>query len=122
MGASFSQASHAIDTAPPEYLSLLQSAGMALVAAVRSIGFLAYAQRILFGVGAGTILTAYFTYASDLVPERRRTEGIALFADVAPVVEDQRGFVAHSISNDLGVVDQVVCLRRAVGQSVTLAS
>lgn len=59
--------------------TLLQSLGMALVALVRSVGVLAYAQRILFGMGAGTIFAGYFTFASDLVPNERRTEGLALF-------------------------------------------
>ena len=59
--------------------TLLQALGMAMVAAIRRVGVFAYAQRIVFGVGGGSILAGYFTLAPDLVPEARRTEGIALF-------------------------------------------
>lgn len=38
-----------------------------------------YLGRILIGAGAGACFSAYFTYASDLVPEARRTQGLAWF-------------------------------------------
>lgn len=53
--------------------------GMALVAAVTSTGPMAYVERVIFGAGQGALFTAYFTFAADLVPASRRTEGIALF-------------------------------------------
>jgi len=53
--------------------------GTALVAAVDQIGALLYVGRFLIGVGSGTLFTAYFTLAADIIPESRRTEGIALF-------------------------------------------
>jgi predicted MFS family arabinose efflux permease len=49
------------------------------MAFVTDLGPLVYVNRILLGVGAGTLFTAYFTWASDMVPASRRTEGIALF-------------------------------------------
>jgi MFS family permease len=38
-----------------------------------------YLVRILFGIGTGAIFAGYFTFASDLIPPERRTEGLALF-------------------------------------------
>jgi MFS family permease len=58
---------------------LLQALAMSLVAAVRSVGWLAYLQRALFGMGSGSLLAGFFTLGPDLVPAERRTEGIALF-------------------------------------------
>ena len=42
-------------------------------------GWLLYADRVLFGLGVGCLFTGYFTWAADLVPASRRTEGLALF-------------------------------------------
>jgi MFS family permease len=47
--------------------------------AVDSIGPLVYAVRILHGLAEALLFTSLFTYAADLVPESRRTEGLALF-------------------------------------------
>jgi len=47
--------------------------------AVRDLGPAIYVDRLLFGVGGGTLFTGYFTWASDVIPPARRTEGIALF-------------------------------------------
>ena len=52
---------------------------MALVWWVKDIGALIVVQRILAGAGLGTLFTAYFTCAADLVPASRRTEGLAIF-------------------------------------------
>lgn len=53
--------------------------GMAMVGFVDRVGPLVYVSRIMVGIGAGTLFTAYFTFAADLIPVMRRTEGIALF-------------------------------------------
>ena len=52
---------------------------LAAVHLIESVGPAAYAVRILFGFGEGFIFTGYFALASDLIPEERRTEGLALF-------------------------------------------
>jgi MFS family permease len=52
---------------------------MTLVAAVDRVGPLVFGVRILFGAGGGALFTGYFTLAADIVPESRRTEGLALF-------------------------------------------
>lgn len=59
--------------------TLVLALGMAMVGFVDRVGPLIYVSRILVGVGAGTLFTAYFTFAADLIPVIRRTEGIALF-------------------------------------------
>lgn len=53
--------------------------GMALIAFVDRVGPLLYTSRVLVGAGAGTLFTAYFAFAADIIPISRRTEGIALF-------------------------------------------
>ncbi len=65
---------------------------------VRSLGPLIYLDRILFGVGAGTLFTGYFTWATDLIPPGRRTEGIALFGISGLLPLALNGFV-----NDVGL-------------------
>ena len=53
--------------------------GMSLVFFVTDIGVVAYVQRIVYGIGVGACFTGYFAFAADLIPESRRTEGLALF-------------------------------------------
>ncbi|MEZ4463159.1 MAG: MFS transporter [bacterium] len=53
--------------------------GMGLIAACDRLGILLYIARLLAGLGAGTLFAAYFTWAADVIPAARRTEGIALF-------------------------------------------
>ena len=52
---------------------------MGLIYFVRDLGPLIYIDRLLVGIGAGTLFTGYFAFAADMIPESRRTEGIALF-------------------------------------------
>ena len=52
---------------------------MGLVFFVRDTGPLAYLVRFVFGIGVGALFSGYFTFCTDIVPEARRTEGIALF-------------------------------------------
>lgn len=59
--------------------TIVLSGGMALISLPDTIGPLLYAARFLIGVGVGTLFTAYFTFAADIIPIERRTEGIALF-------------------------------------------
>lgn len=53
--------------------------GVGVVASVDRLGPLLYVGRFVLGIGAGTLFTAYFTLAADIIPSERRTEGIALF-------------------------------------------
>ena len=46
---------------------------------ITEIGPIAYAVRILFGIGEGFLFTGYFAFAADMIPKSRRTEGLALF-------------------------------------------
>lgn len=55
------------------------AAGLAGIAAVTEIGPLIHVLRVLFGVGVGALFSGYFTSAADVIPARRRTEGLALF-------------------------------------------
>ncbi|HZO16169.1 MAG TPA: MFS transporter [Polyangiaceae bacterium] len=53
--------------------------GMLMIASVDRIGPMIYLARMVIGAGVGVLFAAYFTYAADLVPISRRTEGLALF-------------------------------------------
>ena len=62
---------------------LLGGAGNVLVLtlyfAVDAIGPLVYAVRILHGVAEAMLFVGFFTFAADVIPESRRTQGIAVF-------------------------------------------
>jgi len=47
--------------------------------AVTDIEPLLYGVRIIHGIAVASMFTALFTYGADIVPESRRTEGLALF-------------------------------------------
>jgi MFS family permease len=53
--------------------------GLVGIAAVREAGLVACLGQAVLGAGTAACFTGYFTLASDLVPESRRTEGLALF-------------------------------------------
>jgi MFS family permease len=46
---------------------------------VSDLGPFVYVVRGLHGIGEASLFTALSTYAADIVPERRRTQGLALF-------------------------------------------
>jgi MFS family permease len=50
-----------------------------LYLSIRTLGPLVYGVRLLDGVATMMWYTALFTYAADLVPPQRRTEGLAIF-------------------------------------------
>ncbi len=72
--------------------------GMALVGAVENMGPIIYVERVVFGLGVGALFTAYFTFAADLIPVARRTEGLALFG-VSGLVP----LLVNPLSQELGV-------------------
>lgn len=59
--------------------TVLLAIGTGLVAAVDDVGVAMHAVRVVFGIGVGALFTGYFAFAADIIPESRRTEGIALF-------------------------------------------
>ncbi|MEE2789049.1 MAG: MFS transporter [Myxococcota bacterium] len=59
--------------------TLILAVGMGLISLVDAVGPLIYLSRVLIGIGAGALFTAYFVFVSDFIPPSRRTEGIALF-------------------------------------------
>jgi MFS family permease len=67
--------------------TVILSAAMCLIGFADRIGPLIYVARFFVGVGTGTLMTGYFTFVSDFIPESRRTEGIALFgiSGLAPI-------------------------------------
>ncbi len=59
--------------------SVLNVVAVALYALVDDLGAGMAAVRILHGVGIGALFTTFFTYAADISPVTRRTEGLAVF-------------------------------------------
>ena len=53
--------------------------GMLMIYGIDSIGPYAYVERAVFGVGVAALFSGYFTFAADIIPSERRTEGLALF-------------------------------------------
>jgi MFS family permease len=53
--------------------------GVALYLLVADIGLPLVAVRILHGAGIGALFATFFTYAADIAPVARRTEGLAMF-------------------------------------------
>jgi|MDTC01.3.fsa_nt_gb MFS family permease len=59
--------------------SIMSMLALAMVGFIDTVGPLAYCVRFLFGMGEGALFTGYFAFASDIIPEERRTEGLAIF-------------------------------------------
>jgi predicted MFS family arabinose efflux permease len=59
--------------------SALQGAAWIGFALVSEIGVASTLLVLLFGVASGSLFATYFTYATDIVPVSRRSEGIAMF-------------------------------------------
>jgi MFS family permease len=52
---------------------------MASLAPIRSVGLAVVLVHSVIGAAEAALFSGFFTYAADIVPERRRTEGLALF-------------------------------------------
>ncbi|MFW2339572.1 MAG: MFS transporter [Acidimicrobiia bacterium] len=59
--------------------NVLHVAVLALYLTVNALGPWIYIVRILHGLASATLFTSLFTYAADVVPVTRRTQGIAIF-------------------------------------------
>lgn len=58
---------------------VLNLLAVALYPMVDDVGLGMAAVRILHGVGIGALFTTFFTYAADIAPVTRRTEGLVVF-------------------------------------------
>jgi MFS family permease len=87
----------------------LNIVAVALYVLVDDLGAAMAAVRILHGIGIGALFTTFFTYAADISPVTRRTEGLAVFgisgilpAALAPVLGEelvlQSGFPAMFVA------------------------
>jgi MFS family permease len=59
--------------------SVINVTALAIYLSVGTLGPWLYAVRILHGVAVGILFTSLFTYAADVVPLARRTQGLAIF-------------------------------------------
>jgi len=73
-------------------------ASMASLGLVQSVGVAVVVIHAIIGSAEGALFTGYFTLAADIVPERRRTEGLALFG-ISGLVP----LVVNPIAGGLGV-------------------
>ncbi len=76
----------------------IMAVSMASLATVQQMGWWAVFIHGIIGVGEAALFTAYFTFAADLVPESRRTEGLALFG-ISGLVP----LVVNPIAGGLGI-------------------
>lgn len=58
---------------------LLNLVAVLLYTVVDDVGAGMAAVRLLHGIGIGALFTTFFTYAADIAPIERRTEGMAVF-------------------------------------------
>lgn len=58
---------------------ILNLVAVLLYGAVDDVGVGMAAVRVLHGIGIGALFTTFFTYAADIAPVDRRTEGLAVF-------------------------------------------
>jgi len=76
--------------------------------AVERVGPLLFAAALFHAVVWGALFASYFTYAADLIPERRRAEGLAVFGVagmagngigpvVAELVIERSGYAAYCL-------------------------
>ncbi len=77
--------------------ALLVSAMLALYW-VTDLGWLIYADRLVYGLSMAALFPGYFALAADIVPASRRTEGLALFGIAGLLPLTVNAFV-----NDLGI-------------------
>lgn len=59
---------------------VLQLAACLLYTLVDGVGWLLVVARLVHGLGEGALFASLFTYAADVVPVSRRTEGLGMFA------------------------------------------
>jgi len=78
--------------------TLFLATSMGLIYFVRDLGILIYVVRIIFGIGIGALFTGYFTFATDLIPPSRRTEGLALFG-----ISGLIPLVINPLTGELGI-------------------
>jgi len=78
--------------------TIVMVAGMASLGLVQSVGLAIVLVHGVIGAAEGALFSGYFTLAADIVPERRRTEGLALFG-ISGLVP----LVVNPIAGGLGV-------------------
>ena len=86
---------------------LMTALSLAGVYLIEDVGGMAYSVRVLFGFGEGFLFTGYFALASDIIPEERRTEGLALFgvAGLLPLLVNPLADLlvpGHEVQVDIG--------------------
>ena len=85
----------------------LNVAVIALYLTVDSMGPWVYLVRVLHGLAAAMVFTSLFTYAADLVPEDRRTEGLALFGVSGMLTIALGGAVGDLVLGEAGDFDRL---------------
>jgi len=94
---------------------LLNCVVCGLYLTVDGMGPWVYAVRVCHGLAEAMLFTALFTYAADLVPAARRTEGLALFGVTGMAPMAVGGLLGDWI---LGVADYRALFLAALGFAV----
>jgi MFS family permease len=76
---------------------VLNSLACALYLGVTSIGPAVYAIRIVHGLAEALLFTSLFTFAADLVPVARRTEGLAWFGASGMITVSLAGLLGDAL-------------------------
>ena len=95
--------------------SFLHVAVLGLYLTVTALGPWVYIIRILHGLASAMLFTSLFTYAADVVPASRRTQGIAIFGIFSLMPIGLGGLLGDFI---LSVGDFTTLFATAVGLAV----
>lgn len=95
---------------------ILTAISLAFVYQITSVNEVAFGVRVLFGIGEGFLFTGYFAFAADLIPQARRTEGLALFgvSGLLPLlvnpIADLTGFQGEGLRSFLTAMSGFILL------------
>lgn len=95
---------------------VLTACSLAAVFLISAVDEVAYGVRLLFGIGEGFLFTGYFAFAADIIPQERRTEGLALFgvSGLLPLlvnpIADLTGFQGGEIRPFLASMSALILL------------
>ena len=78
--------------------TVVMVAAMASLGLVTSVGWAVVVVHTVIGIAEAALFSGYFTLAADIVPETRRTEGLALFG-----ISGLLPLVVNPIAGGLGV-------------------
>ena len=101
--------------------NIVNVAAVALYLTVDSLGPQIYVVRALHGIGEASLFTALATYAADIIPVSRRTQGLALFG-VSGLLPLGLGGLAGDLLLRVGDYDLLFAVATGFAAAALLAS